>query len=342
MKKRISIKALFINVVLAVLFALVVVPILGSFSVSAVVSVAISVVVFHAVVEYFAPTIFKGIARSGLQTEVWVAGIKENPVPNHSFIWQSTDMSQYVENNKLHLAEAGIEPGVHEDYFATNDNPLPVTKIEDIANEVVLKTYSTEQTRHRQLQEIELNYNKRESVINRHRVALAKKIGKAAAYAWSPAKNDAFNKILNLQPTDSVIDGIIDIKAFLEGLDIYEGVNICFTPEHLARIRKEDKRLYKDILNEKQMYGLKVFQYSQNPLYTSDGTKKPFGSTKDSGDKQASFIWVSDEVFRCFGDVEMYPTLRDSGLQADTISFAQRALVGAIRSKNPKYLGAIL
>ena len=147
------------------------------------VSVAISVVVFHAVVEYFAPTIFKGIARSGLQTEVWVAGIKENPVPNHSFIWQSTDMSQYVENNKLHLAEAGIEPGVHEDYFATNDNPLPVTKIEDIANEVVLKTYSTEQTRHRQLQEIELNYNKRESVINRHRVALAKKIGKATAYA---------------------------------------------------------------------------------------------------------------------------------------------------------------
>ncbi|WP_255318133.1 hypothetical protein [Capnocytophaga stomatis] len=34
-----------------------------------------------------------------------------------------------------------------------------------------------------------------------------------------------------------------------------------------------------------------MFQYSQNPLYTSEGAKKPFGSTKDSGDKQASFIW---------------------------------------------------
>ncbi|MFJ1474045.1 hypothetical protein ACILE9_07245 [Capnocytophaga cynodegmi] len=55
---------MFINVVLAVLFALVVVPMLGSFSVSAVVGVAISVVVFHAVVEYFTPTIFKGIVQA--------------------------------------------------------------------------------------------------------------------------------------------------------------------------------------------------------------------------------------------------------------------------------------
>ena len=53
-------------------------------------------------------------------------------------------------------------------------------------------------------------------------------------------------------------------------------------------------------------------------------------------------MWVTDEVFRCFGDVKMYPTLRDSGLQGDTISFAQRALVGVIRAKKPKYLGAIL
>ena len=128
----------------------------------------------------------------------------------------------------------------------------------------------------------------------------------------------------------------------MEENDILEGINICFTPEHFARIRKEDKRLYKDILNEGQMYGLKVFQYSQNPLYTSAGVKKPFGATKDNTDKRASFMWVTDEVFRCFGDVEMYATLRDSGLQADTISFAQRALVGVIRARTPKYLGAIL
>ncbi|WP_281639291.1 hypothetical protein, partial [Capnocytophaga sputigena] len=267
---------------------------------------------------------------------------KENPIPNNSFVYQSVDLSQYVEHNKLHLAEAGVEPPVHEDYFATANSPLPVADIADIANEVVLHTYSTEQTRHRQLQEIELAYDKRSSVIQRHRVSLAKNIGKRAAYAWAPKKDDAWNKVCNLAASDSVIDAIIDIKSFLEGKDIYDGINICLNADHFARIRKEDKRLYKDIMNENQMYGIKVFRYNQTPLYTKTGEKKPFGATKDTDDKQSSIVWVTDEVFRCFGDVEMYATLRDSGLQADTISFAQRALVGVVRAKNPKYLGAIL
>lgn len=335
---RLSLKALTINVVLAFLASLFIAPALGA----SVPVVATAIVATSTVAQYVAPELFKGIAMEGLQTEVWIAGIKENPIPDNSFVYQSVDLSQYVEHNKLHLAEAGVEPPVHEDYFATANNPLPVADIADIANEVVLHTYSTEQTRHRQLQEIELSYDKRSSVIQRHRVSLAKNIGKRAAYAWAPKKDDAWNKVCNLAASDSVIDAIIDIKSFLEGKDIYDGINICLNADHFARIRKEDKRLYKDIMNENQMYGIKVFRYNQTPLYTKTGEKKPFGATKDTDDKQSSFVWVTNEVFRCFGDVEMYPTLRDSGLQADTLSFAQRALVGVIRAKNPKYLGAIL
>lgn len=335
---RLSLKALFINALLALIASLFVAPMLGA----SVPVVATTIVAVSTIAQYMAPSLFSGVAMAGLQTEVWVAGIKENPIPDNSFVFQSVDLSQYVEHNKLHLAEAGVEPTVHEDYFATSNTPLPITDIADIGNEVVLHTYSTEQTRHRDLQEIELSYDRRSSVIKRHRVSLAKNMGKRAAYAWAPKQDDAWNKVLNLSSSDSVIDAIIDLKQFMEENDILEGVNICFTPGHFARIRKEDKRLYKDILNEKQMYGIKVFQYSQNPLYTSAGVKKPFGATKENTDKRASFMWVTDEVFRCFGDVKMYPTLHDSGLQADTLSFAQRALVGVIRARTPKYLGAIL
>ena len=335
---RLSLKALFINALLALIASIFIAPIVGA----SVPIVATTIVATSTIAQYVAPSIFKGVAMAGLQTEVWIAGIKENPIPDNSFVFQSVDLSQYVEHNKLHLAEAGVEPAVHEDYFATSNTPLPITDITDIGNEVVLHTYSTEQTRHRDLQEIELSYDRRSSVIKRHRVSLAKNMGKRAAYAWAPKQDDAWNKVLNLSSSDSVIDAIIDLKQFMEENDILEGVNICFTPGHFARIRKEDKRLYKDILNEKQMYGIKVFQYSQNPLYTSAGVKKPFGATKENTDKRASFMWVTDEVFRCFGDVKMYPTLHDSGLQADTLSFAQRALVGVIRARTPKYLGAIL
>lgn len=285
-----------------------------------------------------------GVLPMALQTEVWVRDIKENPVPDHSFVSASTDMSEYVEHNKLHLAEAGIEPGVHEDYFAGNESSLPTATITDIPSEVVLKTYSTEQTRHRQLQEIELQYNKRQSVINRHRVSLEKNLGKRAAFAWTPAATDTHNKVITLGGSDSVIDAIIDMQLFYANLDKNAGLNLCLSPEHMAAIRKEDKELYKDIVAEKgaEIYGFKIFSYSQNPLFTSANVKKPFGAALESGDKRCSFTWATDEVFRCFGSVEMYATLRDSGLQADILSFAQRALVGKIRANAPKYLGAIV
>ena len=281
---------------------------------------------------------------AGLQKEVWVAGIKENPIPDHSFVFASTDMSEYVENNKLNLAEAGIEPEVHEDYFAGNEDPLPVATITDIPNEVLLKTYSTDQTRHRDLQEIELQYNKRQSVITRHRTSLAKNIGKRASYAWTPPTDNEFNKVIQLGANDGFIDGLIDLEAFYGEHDIEGMINICLDPKHMAKIRKEDYKLYKEIKSEKgaDLYGFKIYGYSKNPLFTGAGVKKPFGAAVEAGDKRCSFTWVTDEVFRCFGDVEMYENLRDSGLQADTLSFAQRALVGKIRANSPKYLGAII
>ncbi len=340
MKKRLSLIALTINFIMALTASFVFAQAFPTYQFNPVVSATV-ITVGYAAITYFV-TMPKGVLQEGLQTEVWVAGIQENPVPDTSFVYASTDLSEHVENNKLHLAEAGIEPAVFEDYFSGNENPLPLANIQDIPNEVVLKTYSTEQTRHRQLQEIELQYNKRDSVIKRHKTSLGKNIGKRAAYMWSPAVQNQFNKILNTGATDSIIDAVIDAEAFMNELDMFENLNICFNAEHMARIKKEDKKLYKEILNDKVLYGFKVFRYSQNPVYTSAGVKKAFGATKDAGDKRSSIVWSSDEVFRAFGDTEMYANLRDSGLQADTLSFAQRALVGNIRAANPKYLAAIL
>ncbi|WP_286768183.1 MULTISPECIES: hypothetical protein [Sphingobacterium] len=337
MKNKLSLKAVFANLLLAMLIG-------TALSFAGFNAVASTAVVFGVGtgLQFVKPFGISG-AFIGLQTEIWVPGIKENPVPDTSFVAASTDLSEFVENNKLHLAEAGVEPGVHEDYFEGNDDDLPFATIEDIPGEVVLKTYSTEQTRHRRLQEVELQYNRKESIINRHKISLGKNIGKRAAFAWSPTANNAFNKILKLGANDSVIDALIDIQLFYAQLDKTDGLNFCLDPIHMAKIRKENVKLYKEILAEKGQtpYGFKIYSYTQNPIYTDAGVKKPFGAVMDATDKRASFAWCTDEVFRCFGDTEMYATLGASGSQADTISFAQRALVGNIRASAPKYLAAI-
>ncbi|MGV0854611.1 hypothetical protein ACTS95_08155 [Empedobacter brevis] len=338
MKLKLSFKALAINVLLAFLFSFVVAPM---FSLPIGV-MTLGIVALSTTVGYFVPNFTKGLALEGLQTEVWVAGIKENPVPDMSFVNESTDMSEYVDNNKLHLAEAGVEPQVFEDYFASSDDPLPVEAVADIPNEVVLHTYSTAQTRHRDLQEVELNYNRRQSVINRHKVSLDKNLAIRAAFQWAPQTNGNKNEIKILGASGSIIDAIIDLEAFYADNDIVEDLNICFTPAHMAKLKKEDYKLYKEVLNDKQLYSFKVHRYSKNPFYTSVGVKKPFGAAPDPTDIRGTFTWVKGEVFRCFGDVNMYANIGDSGTQSDTLSFAQRALVGKIRANSPKFSGAII
>ncbi len=281
----------------------------------------------------------------GLQKEIWEAGIKENPIHDTSFVMASTDKSEFVNNNTLHLAEAGIDPKVHEDFFAGNaEGKLPITNIDDIPHEVILKTYSTEPTRHRDLEEVELQYDKRTSIINRHRKSIAQRIGKTAAYQWTTGQNDEFNKLMNLAGNDSIIDAITDLRAFFMDLDVNEGLNLCLNADHWARIKKEDKVLYKDLvaMKNKEYCDFKIHTYSQVPLFTGEGVKKAFGSVREATDKRASFAWVTDEVFRSFGDVKMFEEKAKAEIQADLLSFAQRALVGNIRANSPKYLGTII
>lgn len=208
-----------------------------------------------------------------------------------------------------------------------------------------MQIWSTSQTKHNKLLEAELSYDKRASVLNRHRNALAKNMAQRTAFAWAAATDDGFNKILNLSATDSVIDGLYDMQAFFRDHDIdMSKMNIILESKHAARIEKEDKKLYREISSEKgsTIADFKVFFYSKTPYYTSAGVKKPWGSTVESTDKKASIIWSSEEVFRCTGDVEIYSKIADSGWQADLFSMAQRALNGKIRANSPKYFGAVL
>lgn len=345
MKKRISLLALTINFVLAFAMSFVFAQAFPSIHFNPLVG-AIAITAFSTAISYFTSSFsHKGKLMIGLQTEVWIADIKEQPLPDTSFITQSQDLSGFVNNNTLHLAEAGVDPDVHLNYFRSNNSELPIQAIDDIPHEVLLQIWSTTRTKHNNLLEAELSYDNRASVLNRHRNALAKNMAARTAFAWAAETNNAYNKILNLGANDSVIDGLLDMQAFMRDHDLdMSNLNVLLTAEHAARIRKEDKKLYKEISSEKgaTIDDFKVFFYSKTPYYTSAGVKKPWGAVVDPTDKKASIIWSSEEVFRCTGDVEIYTTLADSGWQADLFSMGQRALNGKIRANAPKYFGAIL
>lgn len=279
----------------------------------------------------------------GLAPEVWIPLIKENPYPANSFMQSATDMSALVDYDSINFAEAGGDPDVLVD---NTTFPIPESVASDSPLRVTLKTYDTTSTIVRNAVAIELAYDQRALYANKHKKALAKKIGLDAAYAYAPTAANAgnFNTVLSLGASDSLIDAVIDLQAAYNGFDD-DGTNrnLVFNPLHLAKIAKEDKVLYKAIMAEPGsiFYGFKVWTYSKNPIYiASTGVKAAFGAAYVGGThKYASFSFLGGEVMAAQGTVEMFSRLKDPDVKGDKFNFQMRALALPLRAK---FQGAIL
>ncbi len=278
----------------------------------------------------------------GLAAEVWLPLVMEDPYPKASFLNEATDMSALVDNDKINLAEAGVDPAVLVDNTVY---PVPIVQASDIHKELTLKTYDTENSVVRNAVAIELAYDQRALYANKHKKALAKKLGLDASYMYAPASADAakFNSIINLGGSDSIIDGIIDLQSAYDAFDADEDRVLVLSPNHKAKIAKEDKVLYKAIIAEPgvELYGFKIYTYSRNPIYVgATGVKAAFGAAFVEGThKRSSFAFIGSEVMTADGSAEMFSRLKDPEARGDIFGFQKRALAMPIRNK---FQGAIL
>ena len=280
---------------------------------------------------------------AGLAQEVWIPMLLDNPYPNASFLQAATPMSSLVDNDKINLAEAGVDPNVLVDNAVY---PVPTVDASDIPKEVTLKTYDTENSVVRNAVAVELAYDQRALYVNKHKKALAKKLGMDAAYMYAPTQADGAknNFVLNLGANDSIIDAIIDLGTQFINVDVDpDDLNLVLNPFHMAAISKEDKKLYKSILAEpgSVMYNFRIWQYSKNPHYiTATGVKAAYGSAFVPGThSRASFAFVGSEVMAADGSAEMFSRLKDPEARGDIFGFQKRALATTLRGK---YSGAIL
>lgn len=279
----------------------------------------------------------------GLAPEVWIPLVQENFYPNASFLNGAQDMSSLVDNDAINFAEAGADPEVLKNNVAF---PINATVAEDTPGRIVLDTYDTVSTIVRNAVAIELAYDQRTLYANKHKKALVKRLGRDAAFSYAPAEDDAakFNKVMALAANDSIIDAIIDMQAHFNNVDV-DGTerNLVLNGDHLAKIAKEDKVLYKGMMAEPGsiFYGFKIWSYSQNPLYiTATGVKAAFGVAYNAGlHKKSSFAFLGSEVMKAQGTFDMFSHLKDPDIKGDKFNFQMRGLVGSLRGK---YAGAIL
>jgi hypothetical protein len=279
-----------------------------------------------------------------LNKQIWIDQLLEGYYPADSFLSASRDLSALVEYNKINLAEAGVMPNVLID---NTSYPVPTSSRDDIPRELTLKTLDTENTVVRNVEEMELAYNKMESVIYGHRMALRQKSAQLAAWNWAPQANSADTPVL--MASDSKVNAkgykafsfqdILNLEAEFDAFDLPEtGRVLLLNPLHKKDLMAEDMKLYKQILGDKKAFSFDLHISNLTPLFSATGAKQAFGSVKTATSALASIAWHKDEVMRADGTVDLFATYKDPKERGDIIGFQKRFVALPFR---PKFMGAV-
>ena len=285
-----------------------------------------------------------------LNKQVWIKQILENFYPDNSFLTKAVNYSDFVDNNRLHIASAGIDPKV---LINNTTYPIDVVGRDDDDNEIKLDKFETENTIIRRPEALEYSYDKLESVIRQHRATLQKSVATKAAHAFAPDSDTDDTPIV---PTTGVgVDGrkrlvFSDILTLKERYDA-AGVPlderyIILHPKHVSDLLREDIELFKDLTNIKdgepfRFAGFGFFSFPEMPTYRNvSGSlqKVAFREAPNANDTFSSVSFYAKEVMRADGAIYMYSTVDDPKERATIVGFDKRFVALPIRGKG---IGAI-
>ena len=285
----------------------------------------------------------RGALREGLNKEIWIPEIIEKFYPDTGFMKEAKDLSVWVDNGKLNLQEAGIDPKVLID----NDVwPIPVYRREDIPHEIVLKRFDTENTVHINAIEVEESSGKRASVTEGHRKSLATKFGIMGAHNFAPLENGDFTPVLTTTGSANrfgfkscTFSDLMDLELQYDLLDVEGERVLVIDPRMAMDLKKEDMKLYKAIWTDGRFSKFKIYSFTKTPRYNRvTGKKVGFNDAASATDSPSSFSFLSSAVCRAASDFDMYYSLKDPHYRGDVIGFNMRGIAMPITGK---YIGAV-
>lgn len=286
-----------------------------------------------------------------LNKEVWINQILEGFYPDDSFLQKAKDFSGFVENDRLHIASAGIDPKV-----LINNTTYPIKTVErdDDDNEIVLDKFETENTLVRRPDAIEYSYDKLESVISQHRATLRKSVAMKAIHAYAPTNDTTDTPVIQTSGLATAgrkrmtFADILALKERFDDADIpLTDRYIVLHPKHVSDLLLQDVELFKNLTNIKggepfNFAGFGFYTFAQMPCYTMDGgalKKVAFNAVKPANAQFASVAFYAEEVMKADGEIYMYSKEDDPGERATIVGFDKRFVALPIRGKG---VGAIV
>ncbi|OJX37174.1 MAG: hypothetical protein BGO87_12705 [Flavobacteriia bacterium 40-80] len=279
---------------------------------------------------------------AGLNKEIWLPDLMEGFYADDMFLSECRDMTAFVDNDTINLAEAGVNPDV---LINNTSYPIATAQRADTALALPLDTYDTENTLIRAIETAELSYDKRSSVLFGHRMALRMRFMEYAAFRIAPATNGTYTPIITATGANNgsgnkrlTFADVLNLQRQFDEAEMpSEGRILVLSAQHRMDLQNEDRDLYNQLLKDKSLYGFKLYSLASKrlPRYNkTTGAKVAWQATDaPSTDVRASIAFHKDEVMRAQGTVDMFAREKDPDERGDKFGFQMRGLSMPIRNK---------
>lgn len=263
---------------------------------------------------------WSGCMRAGVLKEVWTGELVKALRAGLEATWLDglPDDSSLVDNDVIHLVDVGVDPDV---LINNTTYPIPLQALNDADITISLDKFQTKVTPITDDELYALSYQKMARVKESHANAINDAKFARSAHALCPNQNAAKTPVL--KTTGEYASGksgrkrltladVINLKdAFDKALIPTTGRRLVLCTDHVNDLLLCDQHFKDQYYNYTSgkianLYGFEVYEFVNNPLYTTAGVKKDMGVAAAAGEYQASFAFYTERVFKATGSTKMY------------------------------------
>lgn len=278
-----------------------------------------------------------GSLCSGVYTEIWTGEMVKHLRRGLEATWLDgiPDSSSIVNNDVIHLVEVGVDP----DVLVNNTTyPIPLQALDDADIAIQLDKFQTKVTPVTDDELYAISYDKMQRVKESHGNAINDSKFAKAAHALCAQQNTAATPVLvttGERDADTgriklCVQDIINLKRALDKLKVpADNRRLVLCTDHVndlletSQVFKEQYNINRNDGTVGKLFGFNIYEFANNPLYTTAGVKKAVGASADTGEFQCSFAFYVPRVFKATGSTKMYfsEAATDPEYQRNKINF---------------------
>ena len=260
------------------------------------------------------------ILREGVYTEIWTGELVKVLRAGLEGTWLSgiPDQSSIVNNDVIHLVEVGVDPDV---LINNKTYPIDVQALEDKDIAIKLDKFQTKATPITDDELYSISYDKTARVKEGHANSINDAKFTKAAHALCANKNTETTPVLKTTGEKDTatnrlrltVNDLVEMKRALDNLRVpSDGRRLVLCPDHVndllltSQAFREQYNIDRNSGKVGNLYGFEIYEYGNNPLYTTAGVKKALGTMAEAGEFPCSFAFYKQRVFKATGSTKMY------------------------------------